>query len=443
MAATHSLTSRVSLSSLSGFFFSVGAAASQAVGGSRILASSFSADASHSVSAERTSEYEWCSDSGTNRFVTNDERDYVPGSIVYLDTVVSVGGGTIISPMQGTVLIRSLDHPEVVIQCNDVLLLEHCAKKLMPVSNFTCKGCHVVYSDGKVSLTNAKDQQILSGKRFDGLFYFRTETVHNIDSAGPAPSVSLQTTKVGDRPTTCFALKPGKISADGQDFPRALYEAHVAYGHMNFTKLRTMLGLKKGSNPHCEACAIANSRKSNLGGIPYDRATTTLQRTFIDMGFTGINGTTFQLYIDDHDRVSHLDVLENGKGACLPAWVELKGHEEAEHYPAKVAIIRTDSEPCYQTQGWIDHCRKENITHEQSSRHRHDQNGVVERGMGVIGVPFRCMMITGNAPEADAPHALRYANVIRNHSPTKANGGWTPREKRCGMKLPINERLLR
>jgi hypothetical protein len=30
-----------------------------------------------------------------------------------------------------------------------------------------------------------------------------------------------------------------------------------------------------------------------------------------------------------------------------------------------------------------------------------------------------------------------------NHSPTKGNGGWTPREKRVGHKLPINTKLLR
>ena len=78
----------------------------------------------------------------------------------------------------------------------------------------------------------------------------------------------------------------------------------------------------------------------------------------MDLAFTGNknDSLTFQLYVDDYDRVSHLDVLEGGKGDCLGAWIQLKNHEENTHHPAKAAIIRTDSEPCYQTQGWIDHC---------------------------------------------------------------------------------------
>ncbi len=81
--------------------------------------------------------------------------------------------------------------------------------------------------------------------------------------------------------------------------------------------------------------------------------------------------------------------------------------------------------------------------HEYSSRYRHEQNGVAEAGMRAIGVPFRCMMIQGCAPEKLIPDALRQSNVIRNNSPTKANKGWTPREKEAGMKLPTNKRLMR
>jgi hypothetical protein len=379
-------------------------------------------------------DHEWCSDSGTNRFVTNDERDFVPGTIVYHDTIVSVGGGNVTSPMHGTVLIKSLDHG-VTISCSKVLLIRECAKKLMPVSTFTTQGCKIEYGKHSVVLSNPKGVPILAGELIGGLYYFKTQTIRG----------RLNSTNTSQTDNAYFGLKAGNITATGQDFSRQLFEAHCAYGHMAYPKLRKMLGLQKGTghDPDCEACTMANSRRTKLAGVPTNRATSTLHRTFMDLGFTGKNGLTFQLFIDDYDRVSHLDVLEDGKGACLPSWLQLKGDLEKELYPAKAAIIRTDSEPCYQTQEWVDHCRTENMTHEQSSRHRHDQNGVVERGMGIVGISYRCMMITGNAPEADSAHALRHANVIRNETPTKANNGWTPREKRCGMKLPLNKRLMR
>ena len=63
--------------------------------------------------------------------------------------------------------------------------------------------------------------------------------------------------------------------------------------------------------------------------------------------------------------------------------------------------------------------------------------------MQTIGVPYRTMMLQGGAPDQFTPHALRHANTIRNNSPTKANKGWTPYEKRAGMRLPLNKRLLK
>ena len=38
---------------------------------------------------------------------------------------------------------------------------------------------------------------------------------------------------------------------------------------------------------------------------------------------------------------------------------------------------------------------------------------------------------------------LDCSNVVRNNSPTKANNGWTPKEREAGMKLGVNKRLLR
>ena len=52
-------------------------------------------------------------------------------------------------------------------------------------------------------------------------------------------------------------------------------------------------------------------------------------------------------------------------------------------------------------------------------------------------------MIQGGAPDGDIPNALVHANTIRNNTPTKANNGWTPKEKDNGMKLGLNKRLLK
>ena len=81
----------------------------------------------------------------------------------------------------------------------------------------------------------------------------------------------------------------------------------------------------------------------------------------------------------------------------LEKWCELKHRLENEFMPWKFAVIFTDSEPLYFTPGWEQHCKDEGLEHEFSSRHKHGQNGVVERAMQTVGTTFRCMMITGNA----------------------------------------------
>ena len=391
--------------------------------------------------------YEWCSDSGTNRFVTNDITDFVPSSVIRIPTDVAVGGGTVTSPCTGTVLIKSLDHNHV-IECQDVLLLPNCAQKLLPAYQFLKKKCKLTY-DGDtqtVHLVDSAKAPILSGKEIGGLYYFHCQTLrdHGLLEGRQGHQVGEPSQPQPDpAPTTLFGLPVGKtISAAGADFSRRLLECHWAYGHLNFDKLRKLLGLKRGDDPDCPACTIALARKKALSKNARPRSTRPCHRMFLDLGFTAGNRYMFQLYVDDHDRVSYLDVIES-KTEVLAKWVDLKIHLENDMQPWKFAFIKTDEEPIYSTPAWEEHCKTHGLTHEKSGVYRHDQMGVVERAMQTVGTSFRCMMITGNAPERCIPSALRFANIIRNYSPTKANNGLTPMDKRAGKRLPINRRLLR
>ena len=87
-------------------------------------------------------------------------------------------------------------------------------------------------------------------------------------------------------------------------------------------------------------------------------------------------------------------MLDN-KDEVLDKWDTLKNRLENAHFPAKFAYIKTDSEPLYCTQAWIDHAKESNMQHEYSSRYRHDQLGVAERCMQFVGTSFRAMMFQG------------------------------------------------
>jgi hypothetical protein len=234
------------------------------------------------------------------------------------------------------------------------------------------------------------------------LYYFHSETIHS-----PKVSRSKQSSTCSDSDNgTFFGLQAGKdTSTAGLDFSSRLLEAHWCFGHLHFDKLRKLLGLKKGTNPDCAACTMAKSRAESLSDHAYTRATRPCYRMHMDIGFTRNSEFSFQIHVDDYDRISHLTMLNN-KNEALAKWIELKNHLETAHYPYKFAFIKTDSEPLYLTAEWRAHAKAEHLQHECSSRYRHDQHGVAERCMLTIGTAFRCMMFQGCAPEADIPDAL-------------------------------------
>jgi hypothetical protein len=427
-------------------FLLMGADGQHTYGAARIDASVFHSEVllagvRTNNSTRDATKYEWCSDSGTNRFVTNDDTDFVPGSVVLIDTKVAVGGGNVTSPKTGTVLIRSRDHKHI-LTCKDVLYIPECSKKLMPACQFIRKGCELTYcNNSEVHLKTPAGSPMMSGLEFRGLYYFHSETLHNAKVSNSNQSKAARETPNG----TFFGLQVGEdTSTSTMDFSTRLLEAHWSYGHLHFDKLRKLLGLKKGTgtDPDCAACTMAKSRQAGLADHAHARSTRSCHRMHMDIGFTRNCNFVFQLCVDDYTRVSHLQML-NGKDEALAKWIALKNHLETANYPSKFAFVKTDSEPIYTTPAWDAHTAEENMEHELSNRYRHDQHGVVERAMQTIGTAFRAMMFQGSAPEEDIPDALRMSNVIKINSPTSANNGATPLEKQAGMKLAVNKRLLR
>ena len=390
--------------------------------------------------ADTPNSWQWVVDTGSNRFATNDVKDFKPGSVRYINTRVLVGNGYVISPCEGTVMIKCHTNGKL-IECTHTLLLPDCDKKLMPARPFLKKGCTITISEADgVTMLDPNGEPFMHGREIDGLYYYNVSTAHPLL---PTSSKGEAEERFDASSSALFGLPlSGNISASGDDFVRKLTEAHQALGHMHFDKVRKLFGLKRGANPDCATCAISTQKKEHLSMHVYNRATQPNHRVHMDIAYTEGSENPFQLYVDDCSRVSHLDLLES-KSDTLAKWEELKIALENRHFPHKVAFIKTDNEFVYTSNAWLEHCRAEGIEHEFSARYRHDMNGVVERAIGVVGNTFRCLMIQGGAPDSDIPNALVHSNVIRNNTPTSANNGMTPKEKEAGMKLGINARLLK
>ena len=384
-------------------------------------------------------DYEWVGDTGCNRFVTNDIKDFVPGSIRTKNTQVTVGSGMVVSPCEGTIMVRSHANNQL-LACTHALLLPDCPKKLMPARPFLKKGCTLAMNGVSLTIHNDKSEVLLEGKEFGGLYYFNASTAHLENSEVlPVPDCSAD-----PGPSSSFFGLPlsGKIRAVGDNFVRKLTEAHCALGHMPFDKIRKLFGLKRGPNPDCATCSIAKQKQSKLTPHLKTRSNQLHKRYHLDLAFTEGSSNPFQLCVDDCSRMGYLQLLES-KSEAFEKFVELKSLLDNRFFPLKCAFVKTDNEFIYTSNAWLDYCRTEGVEHEFSARYRHDQNGVVERAIGVVGKIFRCLMIQGGAPDSEIPNALVHANNIRNNTPTEANNGWTPKEKEAGMKLGINARLLK
>ena len=232
-----------------------------------------------SIDCHSCDDFEWCIDSGCNRFVTNDMHDFIPGSVKYSATNVSVGNGNTVSPCTGSVVIHSIPH-NIDIQCDNVLFMPKCRKKLIPATPFVRKKYTLTFDSDTVTLFS-KDyrKMILSGKEINNFYYFNSRTLRKFSDKKKIFSREYS------EPATFFGLSTGrKITPASQDFARGLLEIHWAHGHLNFDKLRKLLGLKAGDNPQCAACDIADSKQRKLrqkhipAARPYN-----YQRLFIDI----------------------------------------------------------------------------------------------------------------------------------------------------------------
>ena len=399
-------------------------------------------------------DFEWIVDSGCNRFVTNDLKDFVRGTITRTATDVAVGSGITTSPYMGTVLLKEKTS-KITISCQNVLYLPKCARKLLPVRQFVVKGCEVKFDKKcNVTLKDSTGGVIFEGIESNGLYYVDAEVVTSPlteTRANNRPHVVLgdngRTTNNSGRATgagtnvTLFGLPVGRVpDSTGRDFPRRLLQTHWALGHMHMDKIRRLFNLKKGENPNCAPCTAASLRKQKL----YEtrpRATRPFYRIHLDIGFTK-GGLPFQLCLDDNTRVSYLDPMK-GKHEVFEKFMMIYKHLKNKNYPFQLVYIRTDDEFVYSSDSWIQFCQEHGVEHEFGPKYRHDMMGSIERAIQTVGVAFRAMMFHGNAPESDVSDCLLHANVVRNNSPTKANNGWTPKEREAGMKLGVNKRLLK
>lgn len=201
----------------------------------------------------------------------------------------------------------------------------------------------------KATYSTASGTVILEGKERGGLYYlieFRCKAL--------ACDVTDPLDTKNDEPVTFFGLTANTPKAE---FPRRLLEAHWAYGHLHFDKLRKLLGLGKGPNPDCPTCTLAKSKIDKSNPFYRPRSTRPHQRAhLLDVGFTRNNTYCFQIWVDDYTRYSYLDVMRDKKHV-FEKFLTLTKFLDNKHAPYKLAYVRSDSDFIYTSKEWLEHSK--------------------------------------------------------------------------------------
>ncbi len=129
------------------------------------------------VGQENTSErgFEWCADTGCNRFITNNIEDFIPASIVDINLTVGVGNGSYCVNKQGIIVFEN--HLGQMNMRTNALFMPNCAQKLIPGSPFIKKGYTLSILDKQINLRAPNQSILLTGKYINGLYYFKAKII--------------------------------------------------------------------------------------------------------------------------------------------------------------------------------------------------------------------------------------------------------------------------
>jgi len=218
---------------------------------------------------------------------------------------------------------------------------------------------------------------------------------------------------------------------------------HRRLGHPNHVVLRTMFkhhvldnlpDLPQAQFQHLESCLCQSCVLGKGKHLPFPESTTVttapLQLVHCDLAgpfsLPGIYGKKYLLVVVD-DYTDYCSVLPLRDKSCVGTVLkDLLISWEAEMKVHTVGTLRTDRGSEFVNQALQSWLAAHGVKHETSLPHTHQQNGVVERLIGVLGVKARVLLLESGLSKGFWPHAFLHAAYLKNRTPTSGNPTSTP-----------------
>ena len=221
------------------------------------------------------------------------------------------------------------------------------------------------------------------------------------------------------RLVSAYARNVGQFNVLAFDEPKLL-KVHSVYGHLNFRSCCKLLDMEEGPFPVCSSCALANLPRTNIPKTSITRASRPLYRLFADL--SGRKRATlagyryYMLIVDDFSRFKWVRWLKL-KSDALTEFKTLVVSLKAQCPSYAIAYLRSDGGGEFISKAFKTFLASEGIQSEVSAPYSQFQNGVVERGIGIINSGARAMLEHADSPLYDWHFAVCYNVYIRNNIP--------------------------
>jgi transposase InsO family protein len=226
---------------------------------------------------------------------------------------------------------------------------------------------------------------------------------------------------------------------------------HRRLGHPNFKKIIDMRnkGIVRGMEEEvfdegkercCDCCSLMKATRNKFNKDTRERAKNKLDVIHSDIcgpiSEKSLGGFEYILtFVDDWTRKSDVYLLRN-KSEVLTKFKDYKARVERETGNT-IKVLRSDNGGEFVNNAMGDFLRSEGIKHQVTTVYTPQQNGVAERLNRTLIEKTRCLLKESELPHYFWPEAVRTANRLHNHLPTKICGDVTPIELWLGRKPSI------
>lgn len=227
---------------------------------------------------------------------------------------------------------------------------------------------------------------------------------------------------------------------------------HKRLAHSNYKKIIEMKdkGIVKGMEKEiferkevrdCDSCNIMKMTRKKFNKNTREKAKDILAVVHSDLcgpiQVRSIDGAEYILtFVDDKSRKSDVYLLRH-KSEVLSYFIEYKARMEKET-GKRIKTLRTDNGGEYVNAEMKNFLKSEGIKHELTAVYVPQQNGTAERLNRTLMEKTRCLLKESGLPNYFWGEALRTANRIKNHVPTKICKDQSPMEIWLGRKPNIS-----